>query len=405
MKQIVFIHFLITVLTFSSIFSQEFGFRVDNGTIESSEIREASGIVASRKNIGVFWTHNDSGDKGRIFAFDSLGKHLGYYNLAGIQNRDWEDIAVGPGPIEGEQYIYIGDIGDNSLRYNSKYIYRILEPNVSVEQTPVDTTLYEVERLVFQYPDGNRNAETLMIDPISRNIYVVSKEANTKVYRLAWPHTFYSAPTLNVDTMEVIASLSFGDAAVGGDISSTGEEILIKSSRVIYYWKRDNGETIEETLMDDIQTVPYFKEPQGEAVTWAGDSSGYYTISEGLYPHLYFYPRLLPTDVASKVGIIENFNLEQNYPNPFNPSTVLRYEIGETRFVTLKVYNILGKEVATLVSKEQSAGSYKVEFNASALRQSSVRSSAIANELSSGVYFYKLQSGSFSETKKMLLLR
>jgi len=98
--------------------------------------------------------------------------------------------------------------------------------------------------------------------------------------------------------------------------------------------------------------------------------------------------------------------LEQNYPNPFNPSTVLRYEIGETRLVTLKVYNILGKEVVTLVNKEQSAGSYMVEFNASALRQSSVhRSSATANELSSGVYFYKLQSGNFVETKKMLLLR
>jgi len=395
LKRIVFIHFLITVLTCSSILSQEFGFRIDKGTIESSEIREASGIVASRKNSGVLWTHNDSGGKGRIFAFDSLGRDLGYYYLAGIQNRDWEDIAIGPGPIEGEQYIYIGDIGDNSVRYDNKYVYRILEPKVSIEQTPVDSILYGVERLVFQYPDGNRNAETLMIDPISRNIYIVSKESNTKVYRLTWPYTFYSAPTLNVDTLEVIASLPFGDSAVGGDISPSGAEFLIKSSRVIYYWERKNGKTIEEALMDEIRTVPYFQEPQGEAVTWASDSTGYYTISEGAYPHLYFYPRLTPTDVTRETSTLNNFNLGQNYPNPFNPSTVLRYEIGETRHVILKVYNILGKEVATLVNKEQSAGSYEVEFNAS----------ADGKELSSGVYFYKLQSGRFSETKKMLLLR
>ena len=401
MKQIYFLIFLFSLLLSSSMLSQKFGFREDRGTIESSGITEASGIAASRKNSGVFWTHNDSGGLSRIFAFDSLGRHLGNYYIAGIQNRDWEDIAVGPGPIEGEQYIYIGDIGDNSRRYDSKYIYRILEPKVFAEQTSIDTMLYDVERLVFQYPDGNRNAETLMIDPISKNIYVVSKETYTKVYRLSWPYTFYSAPTFIVDTLEVIASLSIGSPAVGGDISPDGSEMLIKSSRVIYYWERESDETIEETLMDDIQTVPYFQEPQGEAVTWASDSTGYFTISEGLFPHLYFYPRLFQTDVTTEIKTINNFGLEQNYPNPFNPSTVLRYEIGDTRLVTLKVYNILGKEVVTLVNKEQSAGSYMVEFNALALRHSS----ATANELSSGVYFYKLQSGNFVETKKMLLLR
>lgn len=395
MKQIVIIHFLFTVLTCSSLLSQEFGFRVDNGTLESSAIIEASGIVASRKNRGVFWTHNDSGGKGRIFAFDSVGKHLGYYYLAGIQNRDWEDIAIGPGPIEDEQYIYIGEIGDNSSKYNTKFIYRILEPKVSVNQTPVDTILYEAERLLFQYPDGNRNAETIMVDPISRDIYIVSKEDDTKVYRLAFPYTFYSAPTSNVDTLEVIVSLPFGGSATGGDISPTGGEILIKSSRVIYYWKRKYGETIEEALKHEIKTVPYFKEPQGEAVTWASDSTGYYTISEGLFPHLYFYPRLIPTSLTNEISGFKKFKLHQNYPNPFNPSTVLRYEIGETRHVILKVYNLLGKEVETLVNKEQSAGSYKVEFNPS----------ANGKGLPNGVYFYNLQSGGFSETKKMLLLR
>jgi len=107
----------------------------------------------------------------------------------------------------------------------------------------------------------------------------------------------------------------------------------------------------------------------------------------------------------NKLDLPEGFSLSQNYPNPFNPSTVVRYDlphseagIGDTRFVSLKVYDVLGKEVATLVNKEQSAGSYEVEFNASA-------SSATTKGLSSGVYFYRLKAGRFIETKKMLLLR
>ena len=112
------------------VLAQEFGFRIDKGIIESEEIVEASGIAASRKNPGVLWTHNDSGGKSNLFAFDSTGKNLGHYLIAGIQKRDWEDIAVGPGSIECKKYLYIGDIGDNSLTYTKKYIYRIPEPYV-----------------------------------------------------------------------------------------------------------------------------------------------------------------------------------------------------------------------------------------------------------------------------------
>jgi len=90
-------------------------------------------------------------------------------------------------------------------------------------------------------------------------------------------------------------------------------------------------------------------------------------------------------------GIPGEYDLMQNYPNPFNPSTTIRYSIPEANFATIKVYDMLGNEVTTLVNEEQSAGNYEVEFNAS--------------ELSSGIYFYKLQAGSFVETKKMILLR
>ena len=114
----------------------------------------------------------------------------------------------------------------------------------------------------------------------------------------------------------------------------------------------------------------------------------------------------LITDVdAIDIKLLPNqFYLYQNYPNPFNPSTKIRYTIPAVgtslmKFVQLKVYDVLGNEVATLVNEEKSAGSYEVEF------QSAIGGSVGSLQLASGIYFYKIQAGSFVETKKMILLR
>jgi hypothetical protein len=99
-----------------------------------------------------------------------------------------------------------------------------------------------------------------------------------------------------------------------------------------------------------------------------------------------------------EVDIIANeFALSQNYPNPFNPGTSIQYAVGSTQFVTMKVYDILGNEVAVLVNEEKPAGSYKVIFSAGSFGD--------ASSLSSGTYFYVLQAGSFFETRKMTLIK
>ena len=112
-----------------------------------------------------------------------------------------------------------------------------------------------------------------------------------------------------------------------------------------------------------------------------------------------------PTEVESEIDgtVPTEFALNQNFPNPFNPSTKIRYSIPRSteyysvlQNVTLKVYDILGNEVATLVNEYKPAGSYEVEFNGH---------SDGGQNLSSGVYFYKLQAGSYIETKKMTLLK
>jgi hypothetical protein len=91
------------------------------------------------------------------------------------------------------------------------------------------------------------------------------------------------------------------------------------------------------------------------------------------------------------MSIPEEYNLAQNYPNPFNPSTTIHFSVPSSEFVTLKVFDVIGNEVATLVNEEKPAGSYEVNFSAS--------------QLSSGIYFYKLQTSSFVETRKMILLK
>jgi hypothetical protein len=90
-------------------------------------------------------------------------------------------------------------------------------------------------------------------------------------------------------------------------------------------------------------------------------------------------------------GLPKGFALEQNYPNPFNPSTTIRFSLPKSGHVTLKVYDLLGREVETLVDDQRTAGSYSVEWT--------------PNNLASGVYFYRIQAGAYTETKKLMLLR
>jgi hypothetical protein len=95
--------------------------------------------------------------------------------------------------------------------------------------------------------------------------------------------------------------------------------------------------------------------------------------------------------ISANTNLPEGFNLEQNYPNPFNPTTNIKYNIPENSFVTLKVYDILGREIAVLVNKYQTAGTYNVPFS--------------VNPISGGIYFYTLRTENFKSTKKMLLTK
>lgn len=253
------------------------------GTIESASITEASGIAASRKNPNVLWVHNDDGLP-CVYAMTVEGKHLGRYILDGARMRDWEDIAIGPGQDPNLDYIYVGAIGDNASTYKSIRIYRVPEPIIDANQSLAIIKIGGVETIELVYPDGPRNAEALMIDPLTKDIYIISKEEPSRVYRGAYPLS-----TTGVTTLEYVAKLAWGKAT-GGDISPDGREIVVRGYFAASLWLRPENAPLWQCFDKTECKVPLIFEKQGEAICFDANGTGYYTTSEHAHQPIYYFP-------------------------------------------------------------------------------------------------------------------
>lgn len=251
------------------------------------KLEEASGLVASVNNPGYLWTINDSGNPSDVYLLDRKAGIVLKCDLKKITNRDWEDITVGPGPEEGRSYLYVGDIGDNAAEFPVKFIYRFEEPVWKGDVDKMDVTSVDV--LVVKLPDGIRDAEALTINPETRDLFLFSKrEDSIRVYVAQFP---YAGDTL---VPQPIARLPIHNV-VAADFSAKGDELLVKNYQHVYYWKKSPGESVEDLLKSAPILLPYEAEPQGEAIAWARDGSGYYTLSETVKDHrgtLLFYKRL-----------------------------------------------------------------------------------------------------------------
>ncbi len=263
------------------------------GTVESDLINEASGLATSRKNSGVIWTHNDSGDSPRIFAMNLNGDHLGIFNLLNADNYDWEDMAAGPGPVEGEQYLYAGDIGDNHKVRSSIFVYRLMEPAVDQNQTADTIDISGVDTLEMQYPDNQAyDAETLLVDPISGDLFIVTKNSSgtSKVFRNPSPHNTGEVAVLE-EVATVILGTSFFNAVTGGDVSADGSMIILRSYQNAVILYRDAGADIADAFSGVLCDVPVNESlsQQGEAIAFDPDGNGYTTVIEGSNPSLKHY--------------------------------------------------------------------------------------------------------------------
>ncbi|MBO9615549.1 MAG: PE-PGRS family protein [Dyadobacter sp.] len=253
--------------------SDQFETAPEQFPIVTGIIDEASGLAASATMPGYLWTIQDSGQPNSLYLISRDGKSIKEYNVPGSSNHDWEEVAVGPGPDNGISYAYIADIGNNNQPVTStNTIYRI------PEITGADGSFSQsaLQKITFSYPDGPRDAEALIVDPVTKDIFVLSKEAQTYIYRLPFPQS--TSETIVAEKVGVVPGVA---TATAGSISKDGSEMVVRTYFGVYYWKRGNGESVGQTLVKSAsKTLTVAFEPQGEAICFENESKGFYTLSE-----------------------------------------------------------------------------------------------------------------------------
>ncbi len=272
---------------------------VNVGNLDYDAVIEASGLVAGHNTPGTLWTHNDSSElTGRVFALDTQGRVLCGYSLTGKANVDFEDIARGPGPLSGATYLYVGDIGNNGPARTQFPVYRFPEqtPDLAWAGSPHAVVIGSaiIQTFKLQYPaeafvdDKAPDAETLFVDPVNRDLYIVTKVFGSAGVYVAPASSLVNNATITLSLVTTIP-LNAGQRITGGDIAPDGSAILLRGLDFALMWERGSEQTIAQALSGAAIGVPVASEPQGEAICFADDGQGYYTLSEGLYQPLYFY--------------------------------------------------------------------------------------------------------------------
>lgn len=247
---------------------------VVTGRLAVPEATEISGLVASPTQPGVLWAHNDSGDRARIFALRSDGSLIASLDVPGAEAIDWEDIAVGPG---GD--LLLGDIGDNNAVRKDIDIYRVPEPRLA----DGPSTTVAATRLRLTYPDGAHDAETLLADPRTGEIVIVTKrlDGRSGVYVAQAPAR--DAPGEAVLRHAGDLRLGIGGLATAGDLSADGRTIALRTYTALYAWTRKPGASLAATLARKpcVGSVQLGLEGQGESLALSRDGRSFFTVPEG----------------------------------------------------------------------------------------------------------------------------
>lgn len=256
------------------------------GNIKSEDITESSGLAASRCQSNVLWTHNDSGDDAFIFAINATGDNLGTWKVPNAQNIDWEDIATYKDK-SGKCFIYIGEIGDNKAKRQEHAVYRISEPLIvrdnanSTRKDPLTTANAETVR--FSYPDYDQDAETLMVNPKTADIYIVTK-------RISGPAGVYRIKpdfgNQEIQKAEKVAEISVpaipNGLLTGGDISPDGRRVIICDYAQGYeFVLPETDANFDDIWKQTPEIVNLGERRQGEGISYNVDGTSIFATSEG----------------------------------------------------------------------------------------------------------------------------
>ncbi len=242
--------------------------------LEHDKIDESSGLACSRRNPDLFWTHNDQGDKARLFAFGIDGRHLGTSQVEGADAEDWEDLVSFS--AKGKAYLAIGDLGDNDEQRAYCTIYIVPEPANPKKDTVVE------RRIDFTYEDGPHDCEAVGFD-VTRGEFLLIEKRNDprcRVYLLPWPRTRERAiarPICVIDAPFVTAM----------DISPDGVNAIVLTRLDARLFTRSPSETWAQALMRPPTIVRTPPRRQGETICFGSDGQTLFLTSEKVPTPLY----------------------------------------------------------------------------------------------------------------------
>jgi hypothetical protein len=241
------------------------------GRVADPSANELSGLVRSRSQAGLLWSHDDSGAGALLFGLRSDGRVAARPTVTGAQAVDWEDIAAGPGP-GGEPLLYVGDIGDNEARRASIDVYRVAEPRVGVAATA------PAARLRLRYPEGAHDAEALLVDPLRGDLLIVTKVLGVaRAYRASARLAAGAQATLRRGPPIALSLVT------GGDVSADGRIVALRGYDRVAVWVRHGRERLTTTLRRApcLSPTSLAREGQGEAIALDRHGTTFTTVAEG----------------------------------------------------------------------------------------------------------------------------
>lgn len=242
--------------------------------LANPQITESSGLAPSRRHEDVLWTHNDSGDRPRVFAFNLAGQNLGAYTVKGAEARDWEDMASFV--TEVGSFLLLADVGDNSRRRKSCHLYIADEPAIAGGKRRSGSMTLRMA-IEFTYEDGPRDCEAVAVDPVGQSIYLVSKGPRGKsvVYRLPLP----VQPPAGAMVAKAVATLEVG-LATAMDMSPDGLRAVVATYLNGYEYARLPGETWAQAFGRKPRRIGLPLRRQGESICYGSDGTTLFLTSE-----------------------------------------------------------------------------------------------------------------------------
>lgn len=240
------------------------------GRVADRQLDELSGLVISRTREGLLYSHEDSGAGPQVWGLRPDGSVAGGWTVPGAEAVDWEDMATGPAPSGSGAVLYLGDIGDNAAARPYVDLYRVPEPALGTGVTA------PAERLRLRYPDGPRDAETLLVDPRRGTLIIVAK-ALTGARAYSVPASAFPGEATLRRGPEVDVAL-----ATAGDVSADGRTVAVRGYTALAVWRRRGDEALTATLRREPCSPPTaLFEGQGEALALNRNGTIARTVAEG----------------------------------------------------------------------------------------------------------------------------